>query len=200
MERFDDGAEAVIYLDAGCIVKDRVCKIYRHPVLDLSLRRFRMRREAKVLTELEKHKFHSPHLIKMDKDLMQIRMEHIHGAKLRDIFETNPVGFGIQIGKRLGQLHLAGIIHADLTTSNMILKDEIYLIDFGLSFFSDKIEDKAVDLHLLKQALESKHPRTWKESFDAVIDSYLKMDSGNQAVIKRLEIVEKRGRYKNKGS
>ena len=39
-----------------------------------------------------------------------------------------------------------------------ILKNgKVYFIDFGLGFFSNKTEDKAVDLHLLKQALESKH-------------------------------------------
>jgi tRNA A-37 threonylcarbamoyl transferase component Bud32 len=31
------------------------------------------------------------------------------------------------------------------------------IIDFGLSFVSDKVEDKAVDLHLFSEAVESKH-------------------------------------------
>ena len=44
-------------------------------------------------------------------------------------------------------------------TNDMIYDKKIYLIDFGLSLYSNKPEDKAVDLHLLKQALESKHYR-----------------------------------------
>jgi len=35
-----------------------------------------------------------------------------------------------------------------------------YLIDFGLSSFSHKIEDKAVDLYVLKRAMISLHPGT----------------------------------------
>src|SRR3989338_6220467 len=55
------------------------------------------------------------------------------------------------------EIYNNNIIHHDLTTSNMISKkDKIFFIDFGLSFFSTKIEDRAVDLHLLKEALESK--------------------------------------------
>ncbi len=65
-----------------------------------------------------------------------------------------------EIGNLIGKMHNQNIIHGDLTTSNMIVNSnekKIYFIDFGLSFFSEKIEDKAVDLHLLKRALESKH-------------------------------------------
>ena len=32
------------------------------------------------------------------------------------------------------------------------------MIDFGLSFMSAKIEDKAVDIYVLKRALISTHP------------------------------------------
>ena len=40
----------------------------------------------------------------------------------------------------------------------MIIKEnKIYFIDFGLSFFSSRIEDRAVDLHLVKEALQSTH-------------------------------------------
>jgi TP53 regulating kinase-like protein len=35
---------------------------------------------------------------------------------------------------------------------------ELYLIDFGLSFVSGKLEDKAVDIYVLKRAFISTHP------------------------------------------
>ncbi|CAF4890070.1 unnamed protein product, partial [Rotaria magnacalcarata] len=40
-----------------------------------------------------------------------------------------------QIGTIIARLHQAQIVHGDLTTSNMLLKDndQLYLIDFGLS-------------------------------------------------------------------
>ena len=80
----------------------------------------------------------------------------------------------------------------------MILKDEdIYFIDFGLGFISRKVEDKAVDLHLLKQALEAKHFKHWKILFDDVLNGY-GISKDAERVLKQLEKVEKRGRYKEK--
>src|SRR3989338_9080473 len=73
---------------------------------------------------------------------------------------------------------------------------EIKLIDFGLSFVSDKIEDKAVDLHLLDRTLESKHFQVYPACFDSVIQGYSKDNPQAEAVLKRLEIVRARGRNK----
>ena len=80
----------------------------------------------------------------------------------------------------------------------MILSKEIYFIDFGLSFFSDKAEDRAVDLHLLKEALESKHYKIWEECFKCALDAYRKEAKGADSILTRLEVVEKRGRYRAK--
>ena len=80
----------------------------------------------------------------------------------------------------------------------MIFNNEIFFIDFGLSFFSHKIEDRAVDLHLLKEALESKHSKIWEKCYKAALGSYAKKSKDGKQVIKRLEVVEKRGRYKHK--
>ena len=100
------------------------------------------------------------------------------------------------LGKSLAKLHDNNIIHGDLTTSNLILNGKkVYFIDFGLSFHSQKIEDKAVDLHLIKEALEAKHPTISKTAYDSVIEGYKHSQNYNK-VIHQLEIVEKRGRYK----
>jgi Kae1-associated kinase Bud32 len=80
----------------------------------------------------------------------------------------------------------------------MILADEIHFIDFGLSFFSDKPEDKAVDLHLLDRALESRHFDLYPECWKAVLEGYAKEYNESNSVIKRLEKVESRGRNKQK--
>ncbi|MBI2131065.1 O-sialoglycoprotein endopeptidase, partial [Candidatus Woesearchaeota archaeon] len=68
----------------------------------------------------------------------------------------------------------------------------------GLSFFSQKVEDKAVDLHLLKEALESKHYRFWEKAFKAVIEGYSGKAKDAELTLKRLEAIEKRGRYRAK--
>ena len=201
MEFLDSGAEAVIYADKTMVRKDRVEKSYRHPILDKALRQSRTRREAKVLEELKKSGFPAPQLIKVDDKKMQIEMSRIDGEKLRDIFEQDHVAFSQEIGRKLAMLHSLGIMHADLTTSNMIkAKTGIHFIDFGLSFFSTELEYKARDLHLLNRAIESKHPRVHTESMDAIHRSYCAYDPKNHEVLERLKVVEKRGRYKNKGS
>ena len=73
---------------------------------------------------------------------------------------------------------------------------KIYLIDFGLSFHSHKIEDKAVDLHLLKQALEAKHFKIAKECFNNIIKNY--KPEQYRIIKERIPIIESRGRYKKK--
>ena len=73
----------------------------------------------------------------------------------------------------------------------------LYFIDFGLGFISHKIEDKAVDLHLLKEALEAKHFEYLQDLFNEIIKSY-KTSENSEKVLKQLKKVEKRGRYKEK--
>ena len=63
------------------------------------------------------------------------------------------------IGQCIAKLHNGGVIHGDLTTSNILLKknldeynlsaNDLYFIDFGLSTISNSVEDKAVDLFVL---------------------------------------------------
>jgi len=74
-------------------------------------------------------------------------------------------------------------------------KGQVYLIDFGLAFHSPKIEDKAVDLHLLKQALEAKHFTIAENTIKIILDNY--HADKHKEILKRINIIEKRGRYKN---
>ncbi|HLD89375.1 MAG TPA: KEOPS complex kinase/ATPase Bud32 [Candidatus Nanoarchaeia archaeon] len=202
------GAEAVLYDKNNLILKHRVKKNYRINEIDNKLRKSRTRREAKILETLRKINFPSPRLIDFNDKTMQINMEKIEGEKVRDILEKNNCGeICRKIGELVAELHHNNIIHSDLTTSNMIYSKnysknntgnsygKIYFIDFGLSFFSHKIEDKAVDIHLLKQAMESKHYKIWKKCFDAVLKGYNKKHE-HKEIMHRLEIVERRGRYK----
>ena len=228
MKKISQGAEAIIYLDKdmlgnrkkkrfptsqkssgqihntnkrlktiSVIIKDRIKKNYRIKQIDTKLRKFRTKREAKILEKLAAIDFPSPKLIKTEKQ--KITMENIKGDKLRDVLEKKKYQkLSREIGKKIAILHNNNIIHGDLTTSNMILEKEIYFIDFGLSFFSHKTEDKAVDLHLLKQALESKHFRVWDKCFKAALQSYKKYAHNSKEILQRLEKVESRGRYKGK--
>ncbi len=59
-------------------------------------------------------------------------------------------------------MHEAGVVHGDLTTSNIMIKNDenhsIVFIDFGLASTQPNIEDKAVDLYVLERAFISTHP------------------------------------------
>jgi TP53 regulating kinase-like protein len=182
------------------IIKDRFKKEYRIKEIDEKLRKFRTKREAKILEKLSIINFPSPRLINTD-EKEKITMANIPGQLLKNILEKNYKKLSKEIGEKVAVLHNNHIIHGDLTTSNMVLnKDDnkIYFIDFGLSFFSHKTEDKAVDLHLLKQALESKHYKVWEKAFKEILESYKRKAENSDEIIKRLEKVEKRGRYKQK--
>jgi len=209
MKQIDKGAEATIYKDGNKILKERERKGYRLKEIDDKLRKFRTRREAKVLNKLEKMKFPSPRLHAMCDEAMQLRMDMVNGNKLRDVLYKEPIALAREMGKKIGIMHKNNIIHGDLTTSNMILSEksnslresmypEIKFIDFGLSFFSTKEEDKAVDLHLLRQALESKHYDIWKKCFEAALKGYKETYPKHTSVLDRLKKVENRGRNKSK--
>ena len=192
------GAEAKLFLERGRILKNRFPKSYRIKEIDEKLRGFRTRREAKILQKLYAVNFPSPKLIKND-EKENLIIEKIGGKLIKDVLEKSDYKkLCAEIGKKIAVLHNNSIIHGDLTTSNMILNKEIYFIDFGLSFFSEKPEDKAVDLHLLKEGLESKHYRIWEACFKSALDTYKKEAKRSDEIMKRLEVVEKRGRYRAK--
>lgn len=192
MNLLSQGAEAKLFLTKHnqSVLKDRFRKKYRCAELDEKLRKQRTKKEAKVLEDLYSLGF-VPKLLK--KEAFSIEMEYLAGKRIRDVLsQENYASLCTEIGTKIRKLHDKSIIHGDLTTSNMILKDAVvYFIDFGLSFHSDKVEDKAVDLHVLKETLESKHCAIWQECFAEVMKAY-----DDPIVLKRLKEVEKRGRYR----
>ena len=104
-----------------------------------------------------------------------------------------------KIGYLLGKMHQKGIIHGDLTTSNMLLKNppenlDLVLIDFGLSYQDNVAEDKGVDLYVMERAILSTHPNT-EPLFEKLLNSYkTSYGSGSNEVIKKLDEVRMRGR------
>ncbi len=196
------GAEAILIKRSNKLIKKRIKKQYRHPELDYMLRFYRTRREAKILQRAIKH-IAVPKVLKVNEDNGIIEMKYITGKKLSEWLDKldakTQQDCCKQIGKNIAMLHKVGIIHNDLTTSNMILsKGKVYFIDFGLAFHSDRVEDKAVDLHLLWQALNSKHFSNANKFFSTILQAYKQHYDKANAVLKQLEKVEARGRYKKK--
>ena len=194
------GAEAIITLKNNQVIKDRIKKSYRISILDEKLRKSRTRSEAKIIKKLE-NIIPVPKIIKSD-DKQEIIMEYIEGKKLSDNLEQLDYKKICKlIGENIALMHNQDIIHSDLTTSNMIyVKEEnkVYFIDFGLAFHSHRIEDKAVDLHLLQQALEAKHFTIEKECLKQILSQYERISKQGKEVIARIKIIESRGRYKDK--
>jgi len=166
------GAEAKIFKVDGKVIKERPVKSYRLKEIDEKLRKTRTRREAHILEKLKTADVPAPELFDMNDKDMTIDMSFIEGNQLRDILENN-LHLAKEVGRVVGKLHNLDIIHADLTTSNMIVNDnKVHLIDFGLSFFSTKVEDKAVDLHVLDHAMESTHYEVYKKVMDDIFLGY----------------------------
>ncbi|MDY6776520.1 MAG: KEOPS complex kinase/ATPase Bud32 [Candidatus Nanohaloarchaea archaeon] len=194
MKEIARGAEAVVRVRDGNIVKERVEKGYRHPSLDDRLRRERTDLEARLMEKARRAGVRVP-AVEREGDYTLV-MDRVEGDVLRDVFTEERDSWG-EVGDSVARLHGRSIIHGDLTTSNMILSDgKVYFIDFGLGFFSDRVEDRATDLHLLKEVLESTHTDVSEEAMGEILESYREFSGDAVEVLERYREIDERGRYK----
>ncbi|XP_071785455.1 EKC/KEOPS complex subunit TP53RK-like [Asterias amurensis] len=211
------GAEAKVYrgtfLGRACVVKQRFKKKYRHPTLDEKLTAKRTSQEVRSLLRCQKAGISTPTVYFVNYVEYCIYMEDFdnsvtvrefiedfqrRSAPLEELFKLAEV-----IGKILAKIHSNDVIHGDLTTSNMLLRQQssdsnfqlssIVLIDFGLSQISGLVEDKGVDLYVLERAFLSTHPDT-EVVFEKVLSAYGKSYEKAAEVLKKLEEVRQRGR------
>lgn len=198
-QRLSHGAEAILTTEGKWVSKTRSPKSYRLKELDDTLRKKRTKREYKVLSKAKSLGVPVPDLGGSD-DASTFWMRHVEGKRLRDALMDSSASSDVLevFGRYVSTLHENDIIHGDLTTSNVMYTNEgaLVLIDFGLSFFSKKIEDKAVDLHLLKQAFESTHYQDVKTFYAAFKKGYARYARSSE-VLEKLEEVERRGRNKH---
>ncbi len=201
------GAEANLYLeewqDRKVIMKRRLPKAYRLPQLDSEVRNQRTLHEPVLIHRAKEAGVPTPTIYMIDLPKSNIIMEYVEGQQIKKVLNTMPAKEKTRlchhIGKLIGSLHKNGIIHGDLTTSNMILTSygKIVFLDFGLGEFSDELEIRGVDLHLMKRALQSTHHKYAKECFNAVAEGYAET-VGKEAtaeVLGKIQEIERRGRY-----
>lgn len=201
------GAEANLYLanwhGKEVIIKKRIQKKYRIKALDEKIRLYRTIHEAQIMHEAKKAGVATPTIFFVDEIEKAIIMEYIKGVRVKELLDSlkpnQRINLCLEIGKIIGKLHKKGIIHGDLTTSNMIFIDneKIFFIDFGLSFYSFREEDRGSDLLLMKRALSSTHFKFFNKCFKSVVEGY-KEEIGIKEALKTLNKVneiEKRGRY-----
>lgn len=184
------GAEAVIALEGDTIIKTRIQKRYRLKEIDETLRRERTRTEARLISEARRCGVPTP--IIRDVVDFEIWMEYIDGVALKNII--NPQ-LSEQTGELIGRLHTCGIVHGDLTTSNILFKDgKLFLIDFGLAYLDKTVEARGVDIHVLSQTFESTH-ENHEKLIGAFKKGYRRTFRGADEVIERVKEIEARGRY-----
>ena len=199
------GAEANLLLSElegnMVLLKRRVEKKYRVKKLDKRIRFYRTIHEAQLIHDAKKAGVPTPIIYFVDTASFTIIMEYISGERLKEFFSKISLKdlkkYSMLIGAYTAFLHRNSLIHGDLTTSNMIAtKDKLYFIDFGLGHYSSSNEDKGVDLHLLKRALNSTHYNLADKCFKYVIEGY-KSVIGNEAgaAILKVREIERRGRY-----
>ncbi|TFK22510.1 hypothetical protein FA15DRAFT_671477 [Coprinopsis marcescibilis] len=209
------------------LLKHRFKKAYRHEILDTALTKARVAGEARALLKCLRSGVNVPSILMVDAQEGMLGLEWIDGHSVRQLLpggeeeeDDDPVTadsgedpltpYCIDadtitqlIGAQLAKLHKADIVHGDLTTSNMMVRrgragTEVVLIDFGLSFTSTLVEDKAVDLYVLERAFASTHPDS-EPMFAKVLESYGKGLGQKEwgVVNKRLDEVRLRGRKRS---
>ncbi len=200
------GAEACLYADSYLgmrgIRKERISKPYRHPKLDSEIRSSRTLLEGRLLSDAKRAGVRTPTVFQIDPASTSLLMEYIDGIILRDSLSSMKrdelsESF-LKLGGYIARLHNASIIHGDITTSNVILGEdgEMTLIDFGLGEYSQELELRGVDLHLLLRTLESSHSTSVDVCWRSFIAGY-KSDFGGDSdqVLAKVREIRRRGRY-----
>jgi TP53 regulating kinase and related kinases len=200
------GAEADIvkgrWQSLEAVFKVRKPLAYRLSELDESIRRQRTIREAEMVRRGRMAGVRVPHIYYVDVRASTLVMEYVHGPRVKDLLaKVSPIELR-RIFERLGgdaaRLHSAGIVHGDLTTANLVAGEHgLTLLDFGLSSYSTRVEDHAVDLRLIKETLEGAHSESAVLAIGALLSGYSTEAGFSRAaaVLRQLRSIERRGRY-----
>jgi TP53 regulating kinase-like protein len=192
------GSEADVYLipwhKTMAISKLRNPKKYRNITLDNLIRVRRTIHEATMLNDVKTTGIKTPFIYFLDPKRAEIIMEYIEGENVKEILSPE---IGFEMGKYVSILHNKNIIHGDLTTSNFIKrKDELYIIDFGLSSYSQRIEDMAMDIRIIKEILSSAHIQIFYQTYERFLKGYeLTTNYNFNRILNVVKDIEARGRY-----
>jgi TP53 regulating kinase and related kinases len=204
---FKKGAEASLYLvdwhEKKAVIKARLPKKYRPAELDEKIRGYRTVHEPQLMHEAKKAGVPTPTIFLVAVKNAAITMEFVEGKQVKQLLDkvskNERQKLCVKIGELIGKIHKHGVIHGDLTTSNMILGAErkIFLVDFGLGEKNTELEARGVDLHLMKRALQSTHYQFAEECFEAVLNGYSAVLGAEEAgkILKKIREIERRGRY-----
>jgi TP53 regulating kinase-like protein len=198
------------------IAKERFTKRYRHPSLDDRLTKQRCRAEARLLEKCLDKTLSVPKVIRVEAPILYLeylgeevitlreRLEEILHSDSNNSSDDSADLINMlaqSLGMVLSKLNNIGVVHGDLTSSNMMVhrqapssNDTIFLIDFGLAKSSTSAEERAVDLYVLERALISTHPKLPNNFLETVLKVYGSDADHSAATLTRLEQVRQRGR------
>ena len=196
------GAEAELrrteWHGRAAVEKARLPKAYRHETLDDGLRRSRIRMEVRLMADARRLGVSIPVLYDVDLAGHRIIMEFVDGPTAKEVLQKRLADLrelALAIGRLAGTLHANGIVHGDLTTSNLLWRDgRLYAIDFSMGEKTHSIESQGVDLRLLKEAWTSAH-FDLLALFDDVLAAYRAAYPRADDAIAKLAEIEDRGRY-----
>jgi TP53 regulating kinase and related kinases len=196
------GAEADIFLvrwfGERAISKIRKPKPYRNVSLDSEIRKKRTVHEANMLSAAKLANVTTPFIYFVDPKHAEIVMEWVQGDNAKDIIDSE---LATEIGRYAARLHSRNIIHGDLTTSNFIFNKKgcrFTVIDFGLSYYSQRFEDKAVDVRLIKEIFMSAYANEYERLYSSFLVGYKDItrdDHTTAKILRTVQAIEKRGRY-----
>ena len=207
LQLFHRGAEADLYLTKigpwKAVEKRRVSKTYRIMQLDQRIRKERTIREAAALSEVKKAGVRAPTVLSVDLEDYSISMSYLEGEVARTFLDRLPrkksAEIFREIGRQIGQLHKSGLVHGDMTTSNLIVSsdDLPYILDFGMSSHSTDPEDRGTDLHLLNRSISTSHLVDWKWSEGLILRGYMEILGEKEATlsVRKQREIARRGRY-----
>jgi Kae1-associated kinase Bud32 len=183
----------------AAVEKVRLPKAYRHERLDDEIRRARIRTEARLMAEARRLGISVPILYDVDLARHRLVMEYVDGPQVKEVLQkrlADPAPVARAVGRLAGTLHANGIVHGDLTTSNMLWRDgRIHAIDLSMGEKTDSVESQGVDLRLLKEAWTSAHFDLQGLFESEVLAAYREAHAGADAAIAKLAEIEERGRY-----
>jgi TP53 regulating kinase and related kinases len=202
------GAEADVFRGEWCgqpaVYKLRKPLLYRLPDLDNLIRSQRTVHEAQMIHQSKLAGVSAPHLYYLSPPDALLVMEYVKGERLKTLLleagltRESVALLGEGFGRSIARLHAAGIMHGDLTTSNVIVDGGVLtLIDFGLAIHSERLEDQAVDLRLIKETLTGAHNSVSKPFMQSLLSGYSSVlgNARAEAATKKLAEIERRGRY-----
>jgi len=200
MQRVYEG----LFLGRPAIIKQRFSKKYRHATLDSKLTQLRFKQEVRAILKARKLGILTPAVYFAEAESSTIYMERLDAKMVKDLLlpgalpQDDLVAMLREVGRVLALMHDGSLVHGDLTTSNLLVRNSdkaVAIIDFGLSQTSSIHEDKAVDLYVLERAVTSMAATNdSNDVFDQILASYRQHSKQWRTVLNKFSEVRMRGR------